>query len=140
MLTLCRRYACLLALLVAAAVWPAGAGELFPFGSELVLDAVAPMPGSKRIPMIEIEDDGSAAIDLWCTSLRAQATVGDGSIAIVPGQAAADAPTPPPCDTDHEASDATLLAALAQVTQWRRSGDLVEFSGVVTLRYRLMTN
>ncbi len=104
------------------------------------------MPGSKRIPMLEIEDDGTTSIDLWCTSLHAQATVTDDTIAIVPGQPAGLIPgqpagdTPAPCDPDRQASDATLLAALAQVTAWRRSGDLVELSGPTTLRYRLMTN
>ena len=146
MLSFCRHSACLFALCIAtAAVWPAGAGEPFPFGSELMLDA-APMPGSKRIPMLEVEDDGTASIDLWCTSLRGEATVTDDSITIVPGQPASLIPGQPagdaqaPCDPDRQASDATLLTALAQVTTWRRSGDLVELSGVATLRFRLMTN
>jgi hypothetical protein len=33
-----------------------------------------------------------------------------------------------------------LLAALAQVTSWRRHGDVIEFIGATTLRFRLMTN
>jgi hypothetical protein len=41
------------AMIVWTALWPARASEPFPFGSELMLDA-APMPGSKRVPMIEI--------------------------------------------------------------------------------------
>lgn len=146
MLCLCRRCACWLALTVAsAALWPAVAAGGFPFGSELILDA-APMQGSKRIPMLEIEDDGAASIDLWCTSLQARATVGDNSITIVPGQAASLIPGQPAgdaqaqCDPDRQASDATLLSELAQVTAWRRSGDVVELSGPTTLRYRLMTN
>ena len=147
-----RRFASLFALSFAVAVavgvvgaWPARAGEPFPYGSELILDA-APMPGSKRIPMLEIEDDGTASIDLWCTSLHAQATVTDDRITILPGPPAALIPGQPagdtqaPCDPDRQASDATLLAALAQVTAWRRSGDLVELSGSTSLRYRLMTN
>lgn len=143
---LCRRFVCWLAVpLASAALWPAVAAESFPFGSELILD-VAPIHGSKRIPMLEIEDDGTASIDLWCTSLQARATVGDNSITIVPGQpaslipgqAAGDAQAQ--CDPDRQASDATLLSELAQVTKWRRNGDVVELSGPTTLRYRLMTN
>ena len=103
-----------------------------------MLDA-APLPGSKRIPMLEIDDDGSAAIDLWCGSLRAQATVGDDSIAIVPGQIHTDLQAAQ-CEPDRQSRDAALLAALAQVSKWRRDGDLVEFSGTATLRFRLMTN
>lgn len=147
MLTLCRRFACLLALLVAvAAVVPVRAGEPFPFGSELLLD-VAPMSGSKRIPMLEIEDDGAASIDLWCTSLRGQATVTDDSITIVPGAPVSLIPGQPAtdaqaaqCDPDRQASDAALVSVLSQVTKWRRAGDIVELTGPTTLRYRLMTN
>jgi META domain len=145
MLCLRRRFACWLAVILAVAVpWPAVAGESFPFGSELMLDA-APMQGSKRIPMLEIEDDGTASIDLWCMSLRAQATVTDDSITIVPGAPTSLIPGQPaaqatPCDPDRQASDAALVSALSQVTTWRRSGDRVELSGPTTLRYRLMTN
>src|ERR1700761_6331131 len=143
MLNHCQRCVCLFALLIAAAaVSPAGAGESFPFGSELMLDT-SPINGSKRIPMLEIEDDGSASIDLWCESLRGQATVTDDSITIVPGQPASLIPgqavTDPPavqCDPDRQASDAALVSVLSQVTKWRRSGDVVELSGPTTLRYR----
>jgi hypothetical protein len=147
MLCLRRRFACWLAVILAsAAPWPALAGDGFPFGSELMLDA-APMHGSKRIPMLEIEDDGSVSIDLWCTSLRGRAAVTDDTITIVPGaptslipgQQAGEAQAMP-CDADQQASDAALVSALSQVTKWRRSGDVVELSGPTTLRYRLMTN
>jgi len=113
---------------------PAQASEPFPFGSELILDA-APMPGSKRVPMLEIDDDGAAVIDLWCASLRGRATVGDDSITIVPSQTQSTQ-----CEPERQASDAALLAALADTTQWRRAGDVIELSGSTTLRFRLMTN
>ena len=110
------------------------ASEQFPFGSELMLDQ-APMRGSKRIPILEIEENGAASIDLWCASAPAQATVGDNSITIVPGDLQAAQ-----CEPERQTSDANLLAALSQVTSWRRNGDLIEFSGATTLRFRLMTN
>jgi heat shock protein HslJ len=125
-------------LFLIVAIWPAYAGEPFPFGSALMLDTV-PMPGSKRIPMVEIDDDGTAAIDLWCASLRGQATVGDDSIAIVPGPIQTGMPAAQ-CEPQRQASDAALLATLAEVTKWRRAGDIVELSGQTTLRFRLMTN
>lgn len=127
------RIALFVALLGALFV-PAHASEPFPFGSELMLEA-APMPGSKRVPMLEIDDDGAAAIDLWCARLRGRATVGDDSIAIAAGQL-----PPAQCEPQRQAGDAELLAALTQATKWRRSGDLVEISGPTTLRFRLMTN
>jgi len=122
------------AMVVWTTVWPVRASEPFPFGSELMLDA-APMHGSKRVPMIEIEDDGTASIDLWCSSLKAQATVNDTAITIVPGD-----PPPAQCDPDRQARDAELLARLTQVTGWRRSGEVVELIGATPLRFHLMTN
>jgi len=119
-------------------LWPAQANEPFPFGSELMLDA-APMRGSKRVPIIEIEDNGSASIDLWCASVKAQATVGDTAITIVPG--GAGQPLFTQCDADRQARDADLLAALTQVTGWRwRGGEIIELSGAAPLRFRLMTH
>jgi hypothetical protein len=146
MLTLCGRFAWLFALFIAAAtVVPAAGGEPFPFGSELMLDA-SPSSGSKRMPMLEIEDDGSASIDLWCTSLRGQATVTDDTITIVPGAPISLVPGQPAdaaaaqCDPDRQTDDVALVSALAQVTKWRRNGDIIELTGATTLRYRLMTN
>jgi len=135
MLRLRRRSICSV-VLFAASLTCVNAGDSFPFGSELMLDT-APLHGSKRVPMIEIEEDGSASIDLWCVSLRAQATVGDGAIAIVPTPSAAP---PPSCEPDRQARDVDLLTALAQVTTWRRSGEIVELSGPTPLRFRQMTN
>jgi hypothetical protein len=108
--------------------------EAFPFDRELMLD-VAPMRGSKRIPMLEIAENGVASIQLWCTSVRAQANVGADSISIVAGPAA-----PAQCAPERQAGDENLLAALAQVTTWRRRGDVIELLGATTLRFRLMTN
>jgi heat shock protein HslJ len=131
------RSACWLVLsIVVAALSPALAGDkTFPFGSELMLDA-APMYGSKRIPMLEIDDNGTTSIDLWCQSLQAQSTVGgDGTITIVPA-----ATTPAQCSPERATGDQDLLNALSQVTNWRRNGDLIELTGPTTLRFRLMTN
>jgi hypothetical protein len=85
--------------------------------------------------MIEIQESGMASIDLWCASARAQATVRDGSITIVPGDVQSSQ-----CDAERQSRDAGLLAALAQVTNWRRSGERIELIGVTPLRFHLMTN
>lgn len=111
-----------------------GNEQSFPFGSELMLD-VAPMYGSKRVPMIEIEENGVASIDLWCASAQAQVSVGNGSITIAPGDIA-----PAQCTPERQTGDQDLMAALSQVTNWRRDGDIIEFVGPSTLRFRLMTN
>jgi META domain-containing protein len=113
---------------------PAAAGDSFPFGTTLMLDA-APMRGSKRIPMLEIAENGAASIELWCATARAQAVVADHSISIGPGDVANTQ-----CDPERQSRDVELLAALAQVTNWRREGEVVELLGVTPLRFRLMTN
>jgi len=130
------RAACWLAwAALSSSILPVAASEsVFPFDRELMLD-VAPMRGSKRVPILEIDQNGAVSIDLWCTSVRAAATIGDASITIV-----ADAPQPAQCTPERQSSDDSLLAALAQVTNWRRSGDVVELIGATTLRFRLMTN
>jgi hypothetical protein len=114
---------------------PAVASETsFPFDREMILEST-PLPGSKRIPIIEIDANGAASIDLWCASMRGQASVGEGTISIVPGPA-----QPVSCTPDRQSGDDNLLAALAQTTNWRRIGDVVEFRGATTLRFRLMSN
>jgi len=121
--------------LLANAIWPAIASERgFPFDRELMLEA-APLPGSKRVPILEIAENGAASIDLWCARVQAQATVGGDTITIMPikGDRAQ-------CAAEHQSIDETLLAALMQVTNWRRSGDVIELFGATTLRFRLLTN
>jgi hypothetical protein len=114
---------------------PAQASEPFPFGSELVLDT-APMRGSRRVPIIQIDDNGTASIDLWCASLKAQATVNNAAITIVPGDAQSAQ-----CDPDRQARDADLLAQLTQVTGWRWSGGgAIELTGAVPLRFHRLAN
>ena len=133
MITSCCRG--LLVLLIVATSLPfAAAGDSFPFDTALMLDA-APMRGSKRIPILEIAENGGAAIDLWCATARAQAVVADHSISIAPGDVANSQ-----CEPERQSRDAELLAALAQVTNWRRKGDIVELLGITPLRFRLMTN
>jgi hypothetical protein len=123
------------AVTLAIGVFPANAAETaFPFGSELMLDGKTTR-GHKRLPTIAIEQDGSAAIDLWCGSVKAQATIGVGTITFTPvardnGQ----------CDAAGIAGDDDLLDTIMHMTKWRRSGDMVEFSGAAMLRYHLMTN
>ncbi len=99
-----------------------------------MLDA-SPMRGSKRVPILEITENGAASIDLWCASARGQANVGVDSITIV-----TEPVEPAQCAPERQSGDESLLAALAQVTSWRRHGDVIELLGATTLRFRLMTN
>ncbi|HLN38409.1 MAG TPA: META domain-containing protein [Xanthobacteraceae bacterium] len=131
---LCRLCVLIAVLLLGPLGLARAADSAFPFGTELMLD-VEPLYGSKRIPMLQIEDDGTASIDLWCASVHASATVGENSITIV-----AEPADPGQCTAERQSGDQTLLAALSQVTNWRRDGDVIELIGPTTLRFRAMTN
>src|ERR1700758_918724 len=115
-----RLVACwLVAALAAHGPFPARAAEAaFPFGSELMLDG-KPMRGTKRLPSLSIERDGTAAIDLWCGSLRGRADIGNGTIAITPGERDNGQ-----CAADRIAGDDDLLDVLVHMTSWRRRGDV----------------
>jgi heat shock protein HslJ len=110
------------------------ADQEFPYGREMMLDA-NPMRGSKKVPVLEIDSDGNAAIDMWCNSVTAQFVVAADTLTILPGAKTARA-----CSPDRERGDDELLSALAEVTNWRRSGDALELVGPKRLRFRLFTN
>ncbi len=112
---------------------PAQAGD-FPFGMGLTLDA-APMRGSKRVPSIEIGDNGEVQLDLWCKSATGQFSVAGDSVVFVPGQVKDNS-----CPADRAAADDNLLGALSEATAWKREGDWLTFTGPRPLRFQLLTN
>ena len=116
------------------AVGPAQAQEEFPFGLEMTLDA-ARMPGSKRVPSLDIGDNGEVVLELWCKSGKGQFSVAGNTVIFVPG-AMEDRNCPP----DRAQADDDLIAALSDVGTWRRQGDFVTLTGTKTLRFRLNTN
>ena len=109
------------------------AGE-FPFERELLLD-VKPLPGSKRVPMLEVLANGQAVIDLWCKSGEGRAEVTDETIRFTLGQMREENCTP-----DRLRRDEELAAALQQVTQWRIEEDILVLIGPTELRYRHSTH
>jgi heat shock protein HslJ len=106
----------------------------FPFGQELLLDT-APMKGSKRVPSLDIAENGLADIDLWCNSVKGQMVVAGDTITILTGEK-----TDRSCDPDRMRGDDDVLAALNEVTNWRREGDVLVLIGTRTMRFRLQTN
>jgi META domain len=112
----------------------ARAEEGFPFGMEMTLDA-ARMPGSKRVPDLDIGDNGEVVIELWCKGGKGQFSVAGTSVIFVAG-----AFETRNCPTDRAQADDDLLAALSDATSWKRQGDLVQFIGPKTLRFRINTN
>ena len=111
----------------------AAQGE-FPFGAELILD-VKPMKGSKRVPMLDIDQKGLAEIDLWCNSVKGQMVVAGDTITILTGEKTART-----CPPERAQADDEVLGALNEVTSWRREGDILVLIGTRTMRFRLQTN
>jgi hypothetical protein len=112
----------------------ARAEDGFPFGFEMTLDTL-PQPGSKRIPTLEIGDNGEAKLDLWCKTGTGQFSVAGNTVIFVPGQLQ-DRDCPPA----RAQADDDLVAALSEATTWRRRGDLVSFAGTRPLRFHINTN
>jgi heat shock protein HslJ len=125
----------LAALIVLAGVSAGRAADRsFPYDSVLLLEA-KPMKGSKRVPILQIESRGDAAIDLWCNSVPAQLVVADATITIILGS-----PTAKQCEPDRMQADQDLLEALQQVVSWRRQDDLLVLQGERSLRFHLSSN
>ena len=124
------------ALLAAATLQavPAWAAEEFPFGLEMTLD-VAPQPGSKRLPTLEIGDSGEARLELWCKGGKGQFSVAGNSVVFVAGPL--EDRTCPPARAQ---ADDDLVAALSEAATWKRQGDSVSFIGTKPLRFRINTN
>jgi len=106
----------------------------FPFDGELILDARA-MPGSKRIPNMDISGDGKIALEMWCNRVDGQVVVAGDTITVMTGS-----PTERSCPPERARGDAELIEALNAVTNWRREGEFVRLIGPKTLRFRAPTN
>lgn len=118
------------------------AAEPFPFDRELMLDA-APMRPGKRMPILTVEANGEARIDLWCRTVSARMEIADMAIKIEAGPLPEDLPAVQgagQCTPERMQADGDLLAALAQVTGWRREDDAIVLVGATPLRFRPATN
>lgn len=126
-----------MALLVAAIVLgsvPAHADDGFPFGFEMTLDT-APQPGTKRLPTLEIGDNGEATLELWCKNVKGQFSVAGNTIVFVPGQVQEGN-----CASGRAEVDDQLLAALSEATTWKRQDDNIYFIGTRSLHFQINTN
>src|SRR6195952_735384 len=112
----------------------AQADDGFPFGMEMTMDG-RPMPGSKRIPNLEIGDAGEVVLELWCKGGKGQFSVAGNTVIFVAG--AMENRT---CAPDRAQADDDLIAALTDAATWKRQGDFVSFVGAKTLRFRINTN
>ncbi|MFT4122067.1 META domain-containing protein [Bradyrhizobium sp.] len=122
------------AVAVLAASGLARAEEGFPFGTEMTLEAL-PQPGSKRIPNIEIGDNGEVVLELWCKGGKGQFSVAGNTVIFVPGQIQDRSCPPAKAQADDE-----LVAALGSVETWKRQGEVLVLVGPKPLRFRVNGN
>jgi hypothetical protein len=110
------------------------AAEGFPFGMEMTLDA-ARLPGSKRVPDLDIGDNGEVVLELWCKGGKGQFSVAGNTVIFVAGPIEDRG-----CPANKAQLDDELVAALSEASTWKRQGDYVSFIGGKTLRFRINTN
>ena len=118
----------------ASNIIPARADEGFPFGFAMTLDA-ARMPGSKRVPNLDIGDNGEVVLELWCKGGKGQFSVAGNTVIFVPGPIEDRGCPPAKAQADDD-----LVAALSEASNWKRQGDAIAFIGARTLRFQLNTN
>jgi hypothetical protein len=133
-ITVLRQAGIALALVTALHGAPARADDGFPFGLEMTLD-VARQPGSKRLPNLEIGDNGEVVLELWCKGGKGQFSVAGNTVIFVAGPLEDRGCPPARAQADDE-----LLASLSEAATWKRQGDLVSFLGAKSLRFRINTN
>lgn len=121
-------------IIVAAGSASAQAGNEFPFGTDMMLDT-APQAGSKKIPSLEIGENGEALLDLWCKSVKGQFSVANDTVIFV-----ANTTEDRGCTPARAQADDALIAALSDAATWKRQGTTVSFVGAKTLRFRINTN
>ena len=121
---------CVIAVLLATTAFAAE----FPFERELILEA-KPLPGSKRVPMLEVLREGRAMIDLWCKSGDGRIEVSGDTIKITIEAMRAERCTP-----ERSERDDALAAALEKVTGWRLEDDVLVLIGPSELRYTLSSH
>jgi heat shock protein HslJ len=126
--------ASLLLMATTASLNPARADDGFPFETQMQLD-VNRMPGSKRIPNLDIGEAGEVVFELWCKGGKGQFSVAGNTVIFVAG-----AMENRSCPPDRAQADDELIAALTDVSTWKRQDDLVLFVGAKTLRFRINTN
>jgi hypothetical protein len=122
------------ALLLSAAA-PAPAQGTFPFDQEMLLET-KPLPGSRRVPMMEVQSGGRATIDLWCHSATADVAVSGSALTINFLSAREENCTPERAELDE-----VLGKALSEVTSWSRQSDVVILTGpAASYRFRISTH
>lgn len=115
----------------------ARAATEFPFEREMILDAKR-IGGLRRLPILTVEQNGNAVVDLWCKTVQARVEVSDTAIKIETAPLPEELPSMMvngQCSPERLQADQDMLAALTQVTAWRWQGSAVVLSGPAELRF-----
>ena len=112
--------------------------DQFPFDQELLLDA-APMRPGKRMPILVVETNGHANIDLWCKTVSARVDISGTAIKIETGALPEGLPemlSAGQCTPERINADEKLLADFAQITAWQRENGGIVLLGPTPLKFR----
>lgn len=118
-----------------------GAGvpaEPFPFDQEFLLDAPPMRPG-KRMPLLTVEPNGKAKIDLWCRTVSARIEISDTAMKIETGALPEGQPemmSTGQCTPERMQADEELLVALSQINGWRGAEEGIVLEGPKPLKFR----
>jgi len=123
---------CAAALIVGAA--SNAHAQQFPFDQEMLLEA-KPLPGSRRVPILEVHANGRATLDMWCHSATAEVAVSGNELKFT-----FTAAKPENCTPERIERDQAMAKALLEVTHWRRQNDIVTLVGPTPFRFRLSTH
>jgi len=121
---------------------PGLSGEPFPFDQELLLDA-APMQPGKRMPILTVESNGNARIELWCRTVPARVELSEGEMKIEAGPLPEELPamqSAGQCTPERIQADEQMLAALTQVSNWSWQDGEILLVGPTTMKFRSATN
>ena len=93
------------------------------------------MPGSKRIPNMDIAANGKIALEMWCNRVDGQVVVAGNTITVMTGQ-----PTERPCPPERARGDAELIEALERSDELAARGRLRASDRAQDAAFRVPTN
>lgn len=128
---------CMLMMVIGGPTSVRAASE-FPFDRVLLLD-VAPMKPLKRVPILNVAENGVATIELWCRTANARVQITGNEIRIDVAPLSESLPqymSSGQCSDDRVQADNEVLEAVTQATEWRARGDGIELVGPKPMRFR----
>ena len=113
---------------------PLASAQQFPFDQEMLLD-VRPLPGSRRVPILEVHTGGKGTLDMWCHRAAIEIAVSGNELKFTFTSA-----KPENCTPERIERDQAMAKALLEVTSWRRQNDIVTLVGPTSFRFRISTH